>query len=731
LATFSNKLNVYGLLPGTQLSVSPSTLNFGTVAVGANAQASFVVTNAGGTALTNGVATVSTGPFTILSGTPFSLPGFGATNLVVRFAPTSAASFTNTVTFTGGNGGNSTNAVTGTGASVPVAAFTGYPVSGLRPLMVTFGDTSTGTITNRFWDFGDGANSNTTFTSVAHTYNAAGTYTVVLTVTGPVGTNSQTRSGYIVVTNPPPLLSVSPGNLSFGTLIVGQVSTQSFQVVNSGGITMTGSVATTLPFAIQSGTPFSVAPGQTGQVQVTFSPVSSGNFSNAAVFMSNGGNSTNPVAGNALTPPQISVSPASLNFGTIAVGSNSQSSFVITNRGGATLTNGVATVNAGPFSILSGTPFSLPGFGATNLVVRFAPASAANFTNTVTLTTGNGGNSTNTVTGTGAVVPVAGFTGTPTRGLKPLTVSFTDASTGTITNRFWDFGDGSNTNTALTSFTHTYNAAGTNTVVLTVSGPVGTNTQTRSGYIVVTNPPPLLSVSPGNLSFGTLIVSQTSTQSFQVVNSGGTTLTGTVATTLPFAIQGGSPFTVAPGQTGQVQVSFSPTNSGSFSNVAVFTSNGGNSTNTVTGTGSAVPVAGFTGSPTSGAWPLTVTFADSSTGTITNNFWDFGDGITTNTGPGNVLHTYAGVGTNTVSLTVTGPVGTNNLRRSSYIIVTNPAPVTLTIQLTGSQVQLTWNDGTLQTAVVVTGPYTNITGAVSPYTLPPSEAERFFRVKVR
>ncbi|HWX22581.1 MAG TPA: hypothetical protein VN578_21980, partial [Candidatus Binatia bacterium] len=113
LATFSSRLNVYGLLPSAlaQLAVSPSSLSLGTVIVGTNAQASFVVTNTGGATFTNGVATVTAGPFTILSGTPFTLPGFGTTNLVVRFSPGAAGSFTNTVTFTTGNGGNSTNTV--------------------------------------------------------------------------------------------------------------------------------------------------------------------------------------------------------------------------------------------------------------------------------------------------------------------------------------------------------------------------------------------------------------------------------------------------------------------------------------------------------------------------------------------------------------------------------------------------------------------------------------------
>src|SRR6266478_478347 len=282
-----------------------------------------------------------------------------------------------------------------------------------------------------------------------------------LSATGPVGTNSFARTNYIVVTNLPPLLTLSPTNLSFGPVIIGQTNTQNFQLVNNGGQTLTGSVITTLPFLIQSGTPFSLAPGQTGLVAVSFAPTNAVSFSNVVVFTSNDGNSTNSVTGSGLTPPQLAVLPSSLDFGTVAVGSNAQASFTITNLGGAPLSNGVATVNGGPFTILSGTPFNLPGSGSTNLVISFTPSSASNFTNVVTFTSGNAGNSSNPITGIGAVVPAAMFTASPTNGVRPLTVTFTDSSTGTITNRFWDFGDGSTTNTTATSFAHTYLNAST------------------------------------------------------------------------------------------------------------------------------------------------------------------------------------------------------------------------------------------------------------------------------
>src|SRR5205085_2761834 len=84
---------------------------------------------------------------------------------------------------------------------------------------------------------------------------------------------------------------------------------------------------------------------------------------------------------------------------------------------------------------------------------------------------------------------VANFTGSPTNGLVPLTVSFTNLSTG-ATNYSWIFGDG-HTSTA-SNPANTYSNAGSYTVVLTAIGAGGTNTLGRTNYIVVTNPPPVV-----------------------------------------------------------------------------------------------------------------------------------------------------------------------------------------------------------------------------------------------
>ena len=82
-------------------------------------------------------------------------------------------------------------------SAAPVAQFTGSPISGGSPLMVAFTNTSTGNITSYAWTLGDGGTS--TAASPSHSYAAAGIYTVSLKVTGPGGSNTQTRSNYVTV----------------------------------------------------------------------------------------------------------------------------------------------------------------------------------------------------------------------------------------------------------------------------------------------------------------------------------------------------------------------------------------------------------------------------------------------------------------------------------------------------------------------------------------------------
>ena len=88
----------------------------------------------------------------------------------------------------------------GTVLNPPVAAFTGTPTSGAYPLAVQFTDQSSNGPTSWNWTFGDGGTS--TAQNPSHTYTAAGSYTVSLTVANPDGGDTETKTGYITVTEP-------------------------------------------------------------------------------------------------------------------------------------------------------------------------------------------------------------------------------------------------------------------------------------------------------------------------------------------------------------------------------------------------------------------------------------------------------------------------------------------------------------------------------------------------
>jgi hypothetical protein len=86
---------------------------------------------------------------------------------------------------------------------------------------------------------------------------------------------------------------------------------------------------------------------------------------------------------------------------------------------------------------------------------------------------------------------VANFSATPTTGAAPLTVNFTDLSTGTVDSWNWSFGDSSNSNEQNPSQnpSHTYNDTGSYTVTFTVTGTEDSDTETKTDYIKVRYPP--------------------------------------------------------------------------------------------------------------------------------------------------------------------------------------------------------------------------------------------------
>jgi PKD repeat protein len=209
---------------------------------------------------------------------------------------------------------------------------------------------------------------------------------------------------------------------------------------------------------------------------------------------------------------------------------------------------------------------------------------------------------------------VANFAGSPTNGVAPLAVTFTNLSTGTgLTNWLWTFGDGSfMTNAAGTNITHTYTNAGTYTVSLLVNGQAGANTSTKSGYVTALAPTVAkFSASPTN-GIAPLTVTFTNLS------------TGTGLTNWLWGFGDGTSVTNANG----ANVVHTYTNSGNYNVSLVVGGQSGTSSVTVTNAIQVIPcLVAFSLQPTGRAAVVgsAVTFSAkaSANGTQTNYLWFF------------------------------------------------------------------------------------------------------------
>jgi trimeric autotransporter adhesin len=80
----------------------------------------------------------------------------------------------------------------------------------------------------------------------------------------------------------------------------------------------------------------------------------------------------------------------------------------------------------------------------------------------------------------GGEPPAASFTAVPSSGSAPLTVQFTDTSSGAVNSRAWDFQDDGSVDSTAASPTFTYASPGTYTARLTVSNGAGSSSTTRT-----------------------------------------------------------------------------------------------------------------------------------------------------------------------------------------------------------------------------------------------------------
>ncbi|HOP06643.1 MAG TPA: PKD domain-containing protein [candidate division Zixibacteria bacterium] len=332
------------------------------------------------------------------------------------------------------------------------------------------------------------------------------------------------------------------------------------------------------------------------------------------------------------------------------------------------------------------------------------------------------------ITVTAPAPPTANFSGSPTSGEAPLTVSFTDLSTGDPTAWSWDFGDGVGTSAAQNP-SYIYNEVGTYTVTLTASNAYGSDDEVKTGYITVTEPgvAEKAYADSETSSLGTVSGSMTDTYASDNVYEG---IIESESTSHPVKVTSNAEhewtFTVGGGATVTFYLeAYRPNNSDGDDFIFSYSTDGVTYTTMVTvssateqvytyslpaytsgtiyvqvkddnrswgnvsldavyidemyieyETTPGPPVAEFVGSPTTGSYPLLVSFTDLSTGSPTSWSWDFGDGSGTSSAQ-NPTYTYANIGTYTVTLTATNAYGSDVETKSNYITVTDQSTGTM------------------------------------------------------
>jgi len=366
--------------------------------------------------------------------------------------------------------------------SVPVAAdFSATPVSGIAPMDVAFTNLSSGDWTTSSWSFGDGTTSS--LDNPTHQYTAGGTYTVSLTVSGPGGTDNETKTGYITVCDPvsanfsgTPVSGVAPLGVTFTNLSSGDWSTSSWNFGDGATSTLANPTHTYTTAGVYSVSLTVSGPGGTDTETKT---------DYITVYET--------VAANFTGTPASGLIPLTVSFVNTSTGAWETSAWSFGDGATSALKNPVHE-------------YTEPGTYTVSLTVS-----------------GLGGTDTETKTSYITVYgPVtADFTGTPTSGLPPLSVSFTNTSVGDWTTSSWDFGDGSTS--TLDNPTHQYTLAGAYTVTLSVSGPGGSDSEIKAGYISVYQPvsadfsvTPVSGVAPLGVTFTNLSTGDwtTSTWSF-------------------------------------------------------------------------------------------------------------------------------------------------------------------------------------------------------------------------
>ncbi|HEV2500518.1 MAG TPA: choice-of-anchor D domain-containing protein [Terriglobia bacterium] len=402
-------------------------------------------------------------------------------------------------------------------------------------------------------------------------------------------------------------LTISPATVTFGSVETGTPATQTITLDNTGNGSVTVSQASvtgsgftitglSLPLTLAAGQSASFnavfSPGAAGSVTGSISVVSNAAGSPATVSLTGTGNASQAASTGGTSQPtgtdgasQASVSPASLNFGTVEVGFRSTATLTMSNTGTSAVTVSQVSATGNGFSVSGPSlPVTLTGGKAAIFEVAFTPATAASSTGGISIVSD--------ASSAPVTIPLSGTGATLLLSLSPANVSFGSVTTGSSSTQTVTL---SNTGTAPVTISQATAstgfsisglslpitlAAGQSASFNAVFAPAAAGTATGSISVVsnASNSPAAISLSgtgstqslslnPSSLSFGNITIGNNSVLPVVVTNTGTTSVTISQASATPgagFSLTGPSlPITLAAGQNTTFNVTFTPTATGS------------------------------------------------------------------------------------------------------------------------------------------------------------------------
>jgi hypothetical protein len=430
------------------------------------------------------------------------------------------------------------------------------------------------------------------------------------------------------VTVKQPVVSLSPTSLAFANQQVGTTSSvQTVTLSNTGSAALNiSSIATTGDYAQTNNCGASLGAGASCNINVNFTPTASGTRTGTLSVTDNATGSPQTVAlsGSGIAPA-AGLTPASLTFANQLVGTTSPAQTVKLSNTGSVPLNISSIATAGDYTQTNNCGASLNAGTSCNINVSFMPTATGTGTGTLSVT--------DNATGSPQTVALSGSGIAPAAGLSPASLTFANQLVGTTsaaqsvalsntgsaplnishiatagdytqtTNCGASLGAGASCNINV-SFKPTATGIRTGTLSVTDNASDSPQTVALSGSGIAAG------LSAASLTFANQLVGTTSpAQTVKLINTGSVTLNiSSIATTGDYTQTNNCNASLGKGASCNINVSFTPTATGTRSGTLSVTDDGSGSPQTVALSGNGV-------APAAGLSPASLTFANQLLGT--------------------------------------------------------------------------------------------------------------------